>query len=101
LVDGITDENGEVHFKDFVFGEVMKNRFVHRRVQKPYFFDTTYHGLVEKGELFEVFCENYNEKCDLTKCVICPKCARKDIVAEAKKYLVSIGDIKDESKEST
>lgn len=100
LVDGITDSNGKKHFEDHIFGEVAKNRFLLRRVQKPYFFDPTYHGLVEKGEIFEVFCKNYDEKsCDLNTCARCPRCERKNIVEEAKKYLIGIGEIKEVAQE--
>ena len=90
---GITDREGRTHFEERVFGRVIKNRFLPKRVQKPYVFDPTYRGLVEQGELFEVWCENHGESCDLLTCVICPKFKRKDIVAAARQYLISIGEI--------
>jgi len=94
LVNGITDSEGKTHFEDRIFGKVVKNRFLPKRIQKPYFFDSTYQGLVENGELLEVWCENYDEAtCDLKKCVICPKYAKRDIIKEARKYLISIGDL--------
>jgi len=93
LVNGITDTEGRVHFEDRIFGKVVKNRFLPKRIQKPYFFDSTYHGLVENGELLTVWCENHNEKCDLKKCVICPEYKKRDIVKEAREYLISIGDL--------
>ena len=94
LVDGITDKDGILHFEDRVFGKVVKNRFLPKRVQKPYLFDSTFQGLVEDGELFDVWCSNYDkEACDLKKCVVCPKYVKRDIVKEARAYLVSIGDL--------
>jgi len=97
LVDGIIDEEGNTHFEGRIFGKVVKNRFLPKRVQKPYFFDSTYQGLVENGELLDVWCENHDEKtCDLTKCVICPKYVKRDIIKEARKYLISIGDLEED-----
>lgn len=93
LTDGI-EVDGKRYFTDWVFGKVIKNRFVPKRVQKPYFFDHTYQGLVEKGELFDVWCENFDAgKCDVTKCVVCPKCQPKDVFVEAGKFLKGIGFI--------
>jgi len=93
LVSGITDDEGHIHFPDRIFGKVVKNRFLPKRVQKPYFFDSTYQGLVEDGELFDVWCKNYNDKCDLKQCVVCPKYEKRDIIKEAREYLISIGDL--------
>ena len=97
LEHGVIDKEGRTHFEDRIFGKVIKNRWIPKRVQKPYFFDSTYQGLVEGGELFEVFCENYDEKtCDIKECVRCPRCVKKDIVKEARKYLISIGEIEED-----
>ena len=94
LVNGITDSEGKTYFEGRVFGKVVKNRFLPKRVQKPYFFDSTYQGLVENGELLDIWCENHEKDvCDLKKCVICPKYVKRDILKEARAYLVSIGDL--------
>ena len=93
LVDGITDKEGRKHFEGRIFGKVVKNRFLPKRVQKPYFFDSTYDGLVEGGELLTVWCSNHEDACDLKRCVICPKYAKRDIIKEARAYLISIGDL--------
>ena len=100
LVKGITID-GNTYFEDYVFAKVIKNRFVPKRVQKPYIFNHTYQGLVEDGELFEIWCKNYDEnKCDINKCVVCPNHEPKDLLEEAKAYLRRIGFLKDESKEN-
>jgi len=97
LVNGIEDDEGKTHFVDRFFGKVIKNRFIPKRVQKPYFFDSTYQGLVENGELFEVWCKNFEKSCDLKKCVVCSKCAKKNLIEEARKYLINIGELEEDT----
>lgn len=95
LVNGIKDEDDRVHFDSHIFGRVIKNRFLHKRVQKPFIFDPTYHGLVEESELFTPWCGNYNEKCDLNTCARCREFKAKDVMDEAKKYLIEIGTLQE------
>jgi len=95
LVDGIKDEEDKIHFKGHIFGRVIKNRFLSKRVQKPFIFDSTYQGLHDDKELFTPWCGGYNEKCDLTTCARCTKFQPKDILDEARKYLKAIGTLQD------
>lgn len=94
-------ENGlliddKLHFENHIFGRVMKNRFLHKRVQKPFLFDSTYQGLVDDKELFTPWCASYNEeKCDLKNCARCKDYKPKDLLKEATEYLKDIGTIQE------
>jgi len=96
LVHGLRDKDDKVHYEGNIFGRVIKNRFLHKRVQKPFIFDPTYQGLVEEGELFTPWCGAYDkEKCDLNTCAKCKRFVAKDVMEEAKKYLISIGTLQE------
>jgi len=97
LTDGIKIDD-ETYFEGHVFGRVIKNGFLCPRVQKPYFFDPTYQGLVENRELFIPFCKNYSENCQIINCARCENFEPKDLLEEAKAYLRRIGFLKDEPK---
>ena len=96
LTYGIKDADDNVHFEGHIFGRCIKNGFFHKRVQKPFIFDPTYQGLVEEGELFTPWCGAYDkEKCDLNTCAKCKRFVAKDVMEEAKKYLISIGTLQE------
>jgi len=91
LQKGIRDEKtGTLHFPNYIFGKIVKNNFLCKRVQKPYVFNPTFEGF--EKELFEVYCQNYNEsKCDVKRCVICKEYSAPNIVEDARKWLQSKG----------
>lgn len=97
LVQGITikDQMGtKTHFKDMIFGKVIKNNFIARRVQKPYLFDVSYEGI--KRELLEPYCMSYTKDCQITTCKTCPLGKLKDVVSEAKQWLKETGQYEEE-----
>jgi len=96
LTNGLTDADGKVHFEGHVFGRVVKNGFLCKRVAKPFVFDPTYQGLHDDKELFVPWCGAYDEKsCDLRTCARCRNFKPKDVFEEAKKYLKDIGTLQE------
>jgi len=91
LQKGIRDDKtGTLHFPNHIFGKVVKNNFLCRRVQKPYVFNPTFQGF--EDELFMPYCKNYDEvKCKDQNCLLCQTCELCDVIADARKWLQSKG----------
>jgi len=91
LTMGIRDEKtGRLHFPNHIFGKVVKNNFLCKRVQKPYIFNPTFDGF--EDELFKPYCVNYDPKiCKTPNCQLCQKFEKIDVLKDASKWLLDAG----------